>query len=1051
MLSIRPFGFYVLRKPLLPVDALIRLLNYTAATGYSEPMLRDEYRRPELQEAIYHASPSLHDRLQHWLHHPDFPRKEALHATLLKYLIRASTRCTPYGTFAGCLSPGHLEDGTEVTFDEQRPTRRYTRLRTDYLAPLQSYLAQHDDILHQSVFYVNDSLYRQGPQYRYTFYTTEQGTRHYALCSVDATPYLEAILRTATHGASLTMMVDSLIQENIPSAAAEEFIRTLVDEQLLVSEWQVKATGEEALKALIRQLASQEILFLEVQRRLEEVQTLLASSRPYQHRDRLATMVKPSFYQNHQPRVTHTDLFFNTTRNAISQAAMQNLTTTLDKLLVIDQGNFNPTLENFKQRFYQRYEEQEIPLLHALDNELGIGYGKADPRDTTISPMQEAIDVLHEEEAPPVQWNYWKDFVLRKYSEALSSQQSEICLQEEDLDALRANHHTVTDTPATFTAWGSLLAASAPAVDQGKFQFHLKQLAGPSGVSLLGRFCYGDPALEEQVKQVVQAEEQAHPEVISAEVAHLPDEREGMVASRPSLRRYEIPVLTRPSVDSEFQIPLNDLLVSVKNGQHLVLRSRRHNKRVIPRLSVAHNFQRGHQLYRFLGDVQFDEQALNVRWHWGVLEKQRFLPRVSYRNVILSRATWTLITADYPLLKTKESNDQQLTEELRRLPHLPRYVQWIERDNELLIDLENPSTLQLLREAFRKKEIITLKEYLSLPSSCWLQDQAGHYTDEIIIPFVGSPAPYRFTQPNHSVVTVQRDFTIGSEWLYLKLYTGAATADKLLGTAVKELTEQLLSQGLIDRWFFIRYADPDTQLRLRFHQTPESTERFYQELLPLVYQWANELQQLGLVRHVQTDTYQRELERYGNDTMEASEQLFFHDSQAVVSFLSSPQRSNEEARWQFAFGGVDHLLHDFRYTLPDKVRLLGFLRQAYLDEFAVTGVLRRQLDTNYRAHTVGTLKGIASGYVAENPELHRILSSRSSASSEAVAEVMDRSNDWDRLLASYVHMFLNRLFVTNLRQHELLVYYYLEKYYRGEVSKQKQLMNPCTRELDLSS
>lgn len=1040
MSSIHPFNFYVFRRPLLPVDALLRFLDHTATGGDMDSSLRDIFRRADLQEAVYHASPQLHHRLQRWLRKPDFPREEALYATLLKYLIRASTRCTPYGTFAGCLSPGQWGAHTEVTFDEQNPTKKYTRLRTDRIVPLQVHLTQQNAIQQQSTFYSNDSLYQWGGHYRYTFYTTKQGTRHYALCSVDATPHLEVVLGATVNGASFSMIVDSLVQENIPSAVAEDFIRTLIDEQVLVSEWQTKATGEEALERLIGQFTCWENTSSEVCQRLEEVQALLASTSIHQHHDRLATMVVPEFDQDKQQSITHTDMFFMTTRNVISQSAMHSLTETLRKLMVIDQGNFNPTLEDFKERFYRRYEEQEIPLLHALDSELGVGYGKSNQRETSDSLMQEAIDLSHGEEALPVQWDYWKNFVLRKYSEALSSQQSNIRLQEEDLDMLRVNHHAATHTPATLTAWGSLLADSAAEVDRGNFQFHLRQLAGPSGVSLLGRFCYGDEMLEEQAKQLVRAEEQAHPEVIFAEIVHLPDEREGIVASRPTLRRYEIPVLTRPSVTPQFQIPLSDLMISVKNGQHLVLRSRRHNKRVIPRLSVAHNFQRGHYLYRFLGDVQFDEQSLNVRWHWGVLEKQAFLPRVSYRNVILSRATWTLITDDYPTLKAKETDIQQFGKELRRLPRLPRYVQWVENDNELLIDQENPSTLRLLQEAFCKKEIIILKEYLSLPSCCLLQDQAGHYTNEVIIPFVGNPDPYHSTQSNQSIPTIQRDFTLGSEWLYLKLYTGAQTADKLLGTAVKELTERLLSQELIDRWFFIRYADPNTHLRLRFHQSPVATDRFYSELLPLVYQWSDQLQQSGLIQQMQTGAYQRELERYGNDMMEASEHLFFYDSQAVVNFLNSPERSNEEARWQLAFGGVDRLLHDFRYTLLDKVRLLGSLRQAYLDEFAVTRALQRQLDTNYRVHATSTLEGLATRYITENPELHQIILERSWAGSEAVAEIMTRTSDWDRLLASYLHMFLNRLFVTDLRQHELLVYYYLEKYYRSVVGRNKNTL-----------
>ena len=491
-----------------------------------------------------------------------------MHATLLKYLIRASTRSTPYGTFAGCLSPGAFSARTEIRFDEHRPPRQHTRLRTDCLTPLLTQLIGQPAIHHQSTFHPNSSLCQWGMQYRYTFYTSEQGVHHYSLCSVDASPYLKAILHAAAAGASLITLVNALAQEDVPPAVAEDFIRILVEEQVLVSALQTKATGEEALTELIDQLHCWESTFPEVRRRLEEVQDLLARPTSARHHHRLTSILPPE--ADHSRSVTHTDLFFATTHNTLNRSAMEGLTNTLSSLMVLDQGNANPALEDFKQRFYQRYEEQEVPLLQALDSELGVGYGKAQDQDTGSSPMQEAIDLSHDEAAPPVRWDYWKDFVLRRYSEALRQQQSEIVLHEEDLDALRKNHRVGTTPPATCTAWGSLLAASENELDQGAYQFHLRQLAGPSGVSLLGRFCYGDPALKEQVKELIRKEEQAHPEVIFAEVAHLPSEREGMVASRPTLRRYEIPVLTRASVAPADQIPLSDLLVSVKQGRHLV-------------------------------------------------------------------------------------------------------------------------------------------------------------------------------------------------------------------------------------------------------------------------------------------------------------------------------------------------------------------------------------------------------------------------------------------------------------------------------------------------
>ena len=76
MSTIRPTGFYVLRKPLLPVNTLIRWLDHTTTKEGLEPALRTLYRRSDLQEAIYHASPQLYLRLGSWLQTPDFTRNE---------------------------------------------------------------------------------------------------------------------------------------------------------------------------------------------------------------------------------------------------------------------------------------------------------------------------------------------------------------------------------------------------------------------------------------------------------------------------------------------------------------------------------------------------------------------------------------------------------------------------------------------------------------------------------------------------------------------------------------------------------------------------------------------------------------------------------------------------------------------------------------------------------------------------------------------------------------------------------------------------------------
>src|SRR3954453_2569686 len=105
-----------------------------------------------------------------------------------------------------------------------------------------------------------------------------------------------------------------------------------------------------------------------------------------------------------------------------------------------------------------------------------------------------------------------------------------------------------------------------------------------------------------------------------------------------------------------------------------------------------------------------------------------------------------------------------------------------------------------------------------------------------------------------------RSFPPGSEWLYLKVYTGTSTADGLLREVVGPVAREALAQGAADSWFFIRYGDPEWHLRLRFHGDPS---RLLGEVLPLLSDAVVPLLERGEVRRFELGTYERELERYG--------------------------------------------------------------------------------------------------------------------------------------------------------------------------------------------
>ena len=123
----------------------------------------------------------------------------------------------------------------------------------------------------------------------------------------------------------------------------------------------------------------------------------------------------------------------------------------------------------------------------------------------------------------------------------------------------------------------------------------------------------------------------------------------------------------------------------------------------------------------------------------------------------------------------------------------------------------------------------------------------------------------------------------GSDWLYVKLYGGTTALDDVLTEVVPALLQELSAQGVLSRWFFIRYGDPHTHLRIRF-KSPEP--RGSSALLPLVSAAFNPQLAAGRLWKIQFDTYEREIERYGGvDGLSAAEEIFCADSDAVLSIL----------------------------------------------------------------------------------------------------------------------------------------------------------------------
>src|SRR5258706_3536202 len=115
-----PQHSFVVRTPLFPIEQFFDWKtseeNIDAAKQSLRNYLKEFYSRPITQEALLIASPDLYDQLLLWLEGKieKEEKRERAELSLMKYMIRMCTRCTPYGLFASCTA-GQSSEETRIS------------------------------------------------------------------------------------------------------------------------------------------------------------------------------------------------------------------------------------------------------------------------------------------------------------------------------------------------------------------------------------------------------------------------------------------------------------------------------------------------------------------------------------------------------------------------------------------------------------------------------------------------------------------------------------------------------------------------------------------------------------------------------------------------------------------------------------------------------------------------------------------------------------------------------------------------------------------------
>ncbi|WP_445517470.1 lantibiotic dehydratase [Streptomyces sp. NEAU-174] len=989
----RPLGWALVRAPLLP----FRTPAVSAPPGPGGSLLPTD---PRARLAVLVASRDLTAALERA--RPDDAAAARVRRKLIRYLIRMSTRPTPFGLFAG-VGLAHWADATDLALTAEPPRTR-TRPDMAWLLDLVAHLEQ-DPVVRAELRLVADPA------------VTVRGDRAWLTdgsaseTSIRATA---AVLRVL-EAARLPTPVGHLVEAagRLPGATPERaavLVDRLWSQGFLFSELRPPLTGgdpashvrrclrgvpaardvTDRLAALTDDLARWDRLHLE------------ARARPWPGLLERANSLHP--VPDGDP-VFQTDMALPLRCAGLHTTVGTEAARAAELLLRLSPYPAgSQELDGYRRAFLARYgPERQVPLLELLDPDTGLGPPWEHAPHSSVEPGEQQRGRL------------LLDLALC----ANRDRRAVLELTDEHIDGLTIAPPAPADCPPSLDLSLLVAATSPAALDAGDFQLVVGPNPGaPAAGRHLGRFAdLLGPDAHHALEEAARAEEELQADTLPVEVVYQPDPaRSANVAIRPALRTHETVLATQPGVEPERVVPLEELVVGVRSGRFVIGWPPRHAE-VAGVQGHMLNPWRAPAPARFLLAAATDGRRQFASFSWGPAAGSLFLPRVQRGRVVLAPAQWRLDRTG----SLAVASDGRFHAELaawRADWHVPRHVYLTVGDNRLLLDLEERDTAEVLREELRRDSegrSMLLQEALPGPEHAWLPGTAasGHIC-EIVVPLVrrtrapqqdplASAAPAApAVPPAHSVPSEARLRPPGSEWLYLKLYCGSWRQDELVAGPLRTFAETVTAAGFCDGWFFLRYADPESHLRIRFHGDPATL------LGPLVEQacsWAADLMRAGDCARFSFDTYEPEIERYGGeDGVRAAEMVFAADSPIVARLLHA--------------SGANRLSLDALtlavVTVDDLLDALGMSEEQRVENYRTTASASRSGGAVYRERKQGLRRALGLPGTLD-PTLAPLLAARRAALAPAV-DLLTALRDINRLHRPYgdlcrahVHMHLNRL------------------------------------------
>ncbi|WP_165485520.1 lantibiotic dehydratase [Protofrankia symbiont of Coriaria ruscifolia] len=521
---------------------------------------------------------------------------------------------------------------------------------------------------------------------------------------------------------------------------------------------------------------------------------------------------------------------------------------------------------DYHRRFVERYGVGSVvPLLDVLDGASGLGYPAGYPGSVLPAPAPTVTD--RDRRLLALAW------------EALAGGGP-----LELTDAL-IEHVTAGDlfdsrfVPAHGEIAAKVCSRSVEALNAG--DYHLAGTPARAAGTLTARFqpSTGDTALARVYRSVPVLHEGATAVQLACPSRFV---RGQNVARLPQFLP-EVLALGEPPPDGPRGMGPADLALTA-TGRGLLLIEAATRRIVDPQIFHALALDRQlPPLARFLAHVPRAFAASLTAFEFGpAAGALPHLPEVRYGRIILAPERWRLHTADLPGLHAPSADWSRELGRWRHRHRCPDLVELADGDMTLRLDLTVPVHGTILREQLADAGVAMLNRAVPGEDLAWI----GH-AHEVVVPVVraGPPTPNKLALPLVSRVNTDghRPADPNARWISGRVHTHPAAMDDLIAAHLPDLGARLDGAPL----WMVRYRNTEQTDHLRIRVAAEANN--HADRVAVLGAWAATLATTGIAGPVSFDTYFPEAGRYGADAaLEAAEAVFCADTTAAITALRQP-------------------------------------------------------------------------------------------------------------------------------------------------------------------